>query len=79
LTTTKAATPFARAQGGIKLDLANATKVPSRVDRDPAVVVVLVVVIVIENPGEETDYENDDDEDESGKAQDRPAITARQG
>ena len=66
-------------QGCIKLDLANATKAPWRIDGDPAVVVlVLVVVIVIENPGEKTDYEDeDDDEDESGKAQNRPAINAQ--
>ena len=64
-------------QGCIELDLANATKVLSRVDQDTALlVVVLVVVIVIENPGEQIDYEHDDDEDRSGKAQNRPVITA---
>jgi len=33
---------------------------------------------VIENPGEETGYEDeDDDEDDSGRAKDRPVITAQ--
>ena len=67
-----------RVQGCIKLDLANATKVPCRLDGDPAaVLVVLVVVIVIGNPSEEIDYEDEDDaEDGSGKAQNRLVITA---
>ena len=47
-------------QGCVELDLANATKVPSRVDRDTALVVVLV--LVIENPGQRIDYEHDDDD-----------------
>ena len=42
-------TSFPRAQGLS----ANATKVPTRVDRDSAVLVVVVLVIVIEKPGEE--------------------------
>ena len=68
-------------QGCIKLDLASATKVPWRIDGDPAAtVVVLVVLVAIENPSEEIDYEDededeDDDEDGSGEAQNRPVIT----
>jgi len=64
------------AQGCIKLDVTNTTKVPCRLDEDPAAFVLLVVVvIVIEKPAEQIDYEDDDDdEDGSGKAQNGPSL-----
>jgi hypothetical protein len=66
------AAPAGPMQGCSKLDLANASKIPCRIDADPAVVVLLVVVIVIENPGEEIDYEDEDDDEDDSLSPKRP-------